>query len=294
MTAQRRLEALSAYLFLSPTAIGFLVFTLGALIAGLGLSLFDFSFFSPPQFVGLGNFRQLVADERLGRVFTNTVLYVVGMVALDLVWALGLALVLNSFMPKFLKLAYRTIFFFPVLTAGAVIAIVWRYLFNADMGVINWFLVQFGLPRVPWLVSSQYVIPAVIFSTVWNGVGFNMVLLTAALHSVPRELYEAAEIDGAGRVASFRRITLPMITPTIFFILVKGFIGVFQLFDQPYMLAAGGPGDASRSIVMYIYEIGFKSMRLGYASTVALLLFVVVIGITLIQFVMQRRWVFYR
>jgi multiple sugar transport system permease protein len=294
MTAQRRWEALTGFLFLSPTLANFLAFTLGALLIGLGLSLTDFGFFSAPNFVGLGNFQQLAADSRVGPIFGNTVQYVAGMVALDLVWSLSLALALNSFMPNILKIAFRTVFFFPVLTSGAVIAVVWRYLFNTDMGIVNWFLGQFGLQPVPWLVSSQFAIPAVILSTVWNGVGFNMILFIAALQSVPRELYEAAEIDGAGRLDSFRRITLPLITPTIFFVLVKGLIGVFQLFDTPYMLTSGGPGDASRSIVMYIYELGFKTMRLGYASTIALTLFVIIMAITAAQFAIQRRWVFYR
>ena len=292
MTVQRRLEAAMAYLFLSPTLAGFLIFSLGALVAGLGLSVFEYSFFAPPRFTGLENFCLLAADDRVLRIFGNTVQYVVGMVVLDLVWAMAMALALNSHIPNFCKLIFRTVFFFPVLTSGAVIAIVWRYLFNADLGIINWFLGHFGVPKIPWLMSSKWAIPAVILSTVWNGVGFNMVLLLAGLHSIPSSLYEAAEIDGAGRLASFRHITLPLLTPTIFFILVKGMIGVFQLFDQPYMINSGGPGDASRTIVMYIYELGFKSMRLGYASALALGLFIVIVAVTIVQFVVQRRWVF--
>ncbi|MBV7328255.1 sugar ABC transporter permease [Chloroflexi bacterium TSY] len=130
--------------------------------------------------------------------------------------------------------------------------------------------------------------------TVWNGVGFNMILILAGLQTIAQELYEAAAIDGAGRLASFRRITLPMLSPVLFFILVKGAIGVFQLFDQPFVLTQGGPGDASRSILMYIYELAFKTLRLGYASSISLVLFGLILLLTLFQFAMSRRWVFYR
>ena len=294
MSTRQKREALAAYLMISPTLLGFLVFSLGALLAGLALGFFDYSFFSPPKFIGLANYQNIFVDPRVWIVFKNTVFYVVGMVLLDLVCSLGLALALNSFMPNILKIFFRTVFFFPVLTSGAVIAIVWSYLFSTDMGIVNWFLVDLGMPRIPWLISAAYAIPAVIISTVWNGVGFNMVLFIAAIKNVPQELYEAAQIDGAGRMASFWNLTLPLITPTIFFVVVKGLIGVFQLFDSPYMLTAGGPGDSSRTIVMLIYEIGFQRIQLGLASSLAMLLFVLILAVTMLQFLLQRRWVFYR
>ena len=275
--------------------LSFLIFVAGALLFGLALSFFNYGFFAPPRFVGLANFQQLLHDPRLWPIFRTTLYYVVGMVGLDLVWSLVLALALNSVMPNILKLIFRH----RLLLSRAHFD--GRDCHRLALSVQR----RYGCDQLaagdrvrpaahPWLISSTYVIPAVIVSGVWNGVGFNMVLFIAALRAVPSQLYEAAEIDGAGRWASFRNITLPMITPTIFFILVKGFIGVFQLFDQPYMLTSGGPGDASRSIVMYIYEIGFKTLNLGYASAVALLLFAVVLFLTLIQFAVQRGWVFYR
>jgi multiple sugar transport system permease protein len=294
LSAQRRLEIVTAYLFILPTLIGFLVFTAGPLLAGLGLSFFTFDFFAPPKFAGLDNFRLMLDDRRLWPIFGNTVRYVVIMVLLDLVWALGLALSLNSYMPAVLKVVFRSVFFFPILTSGAVTAIVWRYLFNRDRGIINYFLSLFGVPPIPWLASSNWVIPSVSLMSVWNGVGFNTILLLAGLQSIPKELFEAAEIDGANRWAAFRYVTLPLLTPTIFFILVKGLIAVFQLFSEPYSMTGGGPGDASRTIVMYIYEVGFRSLRLGYASSIALVLFAVILTFTIVQFVISRRWVFYR
>jgi multiple sugar transport system permease protein len=293
MSAPRRRETLVAYLFVLPTLAGFLIFVLGPILGGLGLSFYQFDFFSTPRFVGLDNFRQMLSDQRVARIFTNTIIYVAGTVLLDLAWALALALAIHSAIPHLFKLTFRAVFFFPILTAGAVVAIVWQYLFNMDLGVINYYLGQIGIPKIPWLVSSQWAIPAVILMIVWNGVGFNMILLLAGLQSIPQELYEAASIDGAGRTAGFRFITLPLLSPIIFFILVKGVIGVLQLFDGPYVLTGGGPGDASRSVLMYIYEIGFKTLRLGYASAVGLILFILILIVTVVQFVGGRRWVFY-
>jgi multiple sugar transport system permease protein len=295
MSAYQRWEAFWAYVFLSPSLLGFLVFSLLALLVGLGLSFFDYDFARPPEWAGLANFRYLFGeDPRLATIMWNTIYYVFGIVLLDMVWAMALAAGLHSRIPYVLKLLFRTVYFFPVLVSGAVIAIVWRYLFNMDLGIVNWALGLIDIPKIPWLVSSAWVRPAVIFSTVWNGVGFNTILFLAGLQSIPTELYEAAQIDGAGRLASFRHISLPLLTPTIFFVLVRGLIGVFQLFDQPYMINSGGPGDASRSLVMYIYEVGFRSYRLGYASAIALVLFVVIVVLTLVQFRLSNRWVFYR
>lgn len=293
MSAPRRREALVAYLFILPTLAGFLIFVLGPILGGLGLSFYQFDFFSTPRFVGLDNFRQMLTDQRIAQIFRNTLVYVVGTVIFDLVWAMALALAIHSAIPHLCKLVFRAVFFFPILTAGAVVAIVWQYLFNMDLGVVNYYLGQIGIPKIPWLVSSQWSIPAVIFMIVWNGVGFNMILLLAGLQGIPQELYEAAAIDGAGPVAGFRYITLPLLSPIIFFILVKGVIGVLQLFDQPFVLTSGGPGDSSRTVLMYIYEIGFKTLRLGYASAVGLILFALILVVTVIQFVGGRRWVFY-
>ena len=292
--AERRLEAAWALVLIAPTLFCFLCFTLGALGGGLGLSFFAHDLFTPPRFVGLGNLYQILSDDRILRIFGVTAFYALGMVTLDLVWAMTLALALNSFIPKALRLLFRLTFFFPVLISGAVIAIVWRYLLNADIGLVNWLLSQFGLPRIPWLVSATWVRFATIIITVWNGVGFNMIIFLAALQSIPQALYEAAEIDGADPLARFRHITLPHLSPTVFFVVVKGLVAVFQLFDQPYMLTGGGPGDASRTVVMYIYELGFKSLRLGYASAVAMLLFAVILAMTVVQFRVSRHWVFYR
>ena len=290
----RRRDALTAWLFILPTVVGFLVFVIGPIVGGLALGFMRYDLLTPPSFVGSENFVKMIEDQRILQIFGNTIYYVVDMIALDLVWALILAVALNSFIPRFFKVFFRAVFFFPILVSGAVISIVWLYLFNMDLGIINWYLVKLGLDRVPWLISSDWVRNSVIIMTVWNGVGFNMLLLLAGLQNIPVELYEAGRIDGAGRWASFGRITLPMLTPVIFFILVKGAIGVFQLFDSPFVLTKGGPGDASRTVLMYIWEKGFQVLDFGYAAAIGLVLFLAILAVTAVQFATSDRWVFYR
>ena len=290
----RRGDAVAGYLFILPTVLGFLLFVLGPIVGGLALGFMEYDLLTEPSWAGLDNFRKFGDDARVLQIFGNTVYYVVGMILLDLVWAMILAVALNSVIPPLFKVIFRAVFFFPILVSGAVISIVWLYLFNMDLGIVNYFLGEIGIPRIPWLISSNWVKNSVIIMTVWNGVGFNMLLLLAGLQGIPKELYEAGTIDGAGRWASFSKITLPMLSPVIFFIWVKGAIGVFQLFDSPFVLTRGGPGDASRTMLMYIYERGFQILDFGYAAALGILLFLAILLVTLVQFLTSDRWVFYK
>ncbi len=290
----RRGDAVAGYLFILPTVLGFLLFVLGPILGGLAVGFMEYDLLTRPGWAGLDNFRKLGDDARVLQIFGNTVYYVVGMILLDLVWAMLLAVALHSVIPPLFKVLFRAVFFFPILVSGAVISIVWLYLFNMDLGIVNYFLGEMGIPRIPWLISSHWVKNSVIIMTVWNGVGFNMLLLLAGLQGIPPELYEAGTMDGAGRWASFRKITVPMLSPVIFFILVKGAIGVFQLFDSPFVLTRGGPGDASRTMLMYIYERGFQVLDFGYAAALGLMLFLAILLVTLIQFRTSDRWVFYQ
>lgn len=293
----RRHDAIAGYLFILPTVLGFLLFVIGPILGGLALGFMRYDLLASPSWVGFGNFGKLLEDDRVLQILGNTVYYVVGMILLDLVWAMGLAVALHSFIPPLFKVIFRAVFFFPILVSGAVISIVWLYLFNMDLGIVNYFITRIPLlqlPKVPWLISSDWVKNSVIIMTVWNGVGFNMLLLLAGLQGIPGELYEASTIDGAGRWTGFRKITLPMLSPVIFFILVKGAIGVFQLFDSPFILTQGGPGDASRTMLMYIWEKGFQVLDFGYAAALGLVLFLAILLVTLVQFLTSDRWVFYR
>ncbi len=288
----RRQEMITGYLLILPTLIGFLVFVIGPIIGGFALAFTKYDILTPPRFIGLANFNTMLRDTRVLPIFLNTIMYVNGMVILDLVVALSLAIAINSYMPNILKRIFQSVVFFPVLVSGAVIAIVWKVLLSSDNGIVNYLLGLVGIAKIPWILSGNWTILSVIIVTVWNGVGFNTILLLAGLQGIPQQLYEAAAIDGAGRLTLFRRVTLPLLSPIIFFIIVKGIIAVLQLFDSPYVLTGGGPGDSSRSIMMYIYEEGFRSLKMGYASALGIVLFVVILTITIIQFAISRLWVF--
>ena len=287
-------EALAAYLYLLPITVGFAVFVLGPAISAVVLSFFKYDILTPPVFAGLANYRKFFADVRLPQIYLNTVVYVGWYVVLTSLIALILAVAANRAIHAIPRYIIRTAYFFPVLTSLASVSLVWQYLYDTDFGVINYYLGQLGIQRIPWLTSSQWAIWSIILLGVWKNLGFNFILFVAGLQSIPRHLYEAAEIDGAGRWQGFRYITLPSLTPTLFFIIVWGLINSFQVFDSPYILTTGGPGDASRTVVMWIYENGFRFFQMGYASTVALSLFVIVVLLTIIQFKLSDIWVFYQ
>jgi multiple sugar transport system permease protein len=290
----RRDEAIAAYLFLLPTGLGFLAFIAGPLVMAVGLSLFDYDLLSPPRFAGLSNFETAFGDPRLLIVYRNTLMYVVAWAVIDVVVAVALAVAINRPMHAVLRYLLRTAYFFPVLTSTASVALIWTFLLNSDLGIVNYYLSQLALPKVPWLTSSAWAIWSIVLMQVWKSVGFNFILFVAGLQNIPRHLYEAAALDGAGRWASFRHVTLPMLSSTTFFALVISMINGFQIFDSPFIMTQGGPGDASRTVVMYIYENGFRFFRMGYASTIAVTLFVVILALTLIQFRLSRNWVHYQ
>ncbi len=193
-------------------------------------------------------------------------------------------------LPRYLL---RTAIFFPVLTTTASLALVWQYLLTQDRGVVNYLLTQIGMDPIPWLSSSQWALRSVILYDVWKSIGFLMVLYLAGLQGIPESLYEAARIDGANRLQLMRHVTLPLITPTAFFAIVISLIGAAQVFDNAWVLTGGGPGDASRLIVLYIYEAGFRRFEMGYASALSMTLFGLLILLTLAQFAFSRRWVHY-
>ncbi len=290
----RARETRVAYAFLAPVLVGFVVFVLGPAVAAVALSFFDYDILTPPRFAGWANYARALQDPRLPRIYLNTVVYVVWYVMLTTVVGLALAVAADRPMRALWRYLIRTSYFFPVLTSLASVSLVWQYLYSTDFGIINYYLGRVGVRPIPWLTSSQWAISSIIVLGVWKNVGFNFILFVAGLQNIPRHLYEAAAIDGAGRVGSFRYVTLPSLTPVLFFTIVWGLINAFQVFDSPFILTAGGPGDASRTVVMYIYETGFRFFQMGYASTIALSLFVVVVVLTALQFRLGRVWVFYQ
>lgn len=288
-----RRETRTAYLFIAPSAIGFIVFVLGPLVAALWFSLTEYDIISPPRFVGLDNYVRLFSDSRLGAVYVNTIIYVVAAVALINGIGLLLAVLINQHMPRWLTYVFRSVYFFPSLVALAYIAIIWQALFQKDTGIVNYYLGFLGIEPVNWLNSSGLSRTSVIIVDVWRNVGFTMLIFVSALQEVPKELNEAAEIDGAGPVTVFRRITVPMISQAIFFNVTITVIGAFQIYESVIVLTNGGPGDSTRSVVMYLAAKAFSDFDIGYASAISMTLFAVILAVTIVQFRVRRAWVHY-
>ena len=291
--APRWRGALTGYLFILPAFVGYLLFTLGPAVYAVGLSFTEYEILSSPEFVGLRNYEQLLDDARLREVYLNTVVFVVAAVVLINAIGLVLAVLLNTGLPVVLRNVLRAAYFFPSLVGLVYVAIIWQFLLQKDVGVVNYYLAEIGLPRVDWLGSPSGAVASVILVDTWRNVGFAMLVYLAALQDVPRDVVEAARIDGANEVQIFRRVILPSISPAVFFNISLTVIGAFQIFESIVVLTDGGPGDASRSVVMYLWEKGFQSFDMGYASAVAMSLFTIVMILTLVQFGLRRMWVYY-
>lgn len=286
-------EALAGYLFILPTFIGYTAFIIGPILAAIGISLTSYDILSPPKFVGMANYTNLWSDPRLWKVYLNTVYFTLVAVTLNVGIGLLLAVLINRHMPAFLKYIFRTAYFFPVLVALAYCSIIWQYLYQKDTGILNYYLSYLSVEPIPWLSSPKFVMPSIILMDVWKNTGFAMLVFLAGLQNIPQDYFEAAQLDGANRWQVFRFITLPLISPTLFFNLIIYMIGALQVFDSIVVLTQGGPGDSSRSIVMYIYENAFQLFQMGYASAVAITLFIIIMLLTLVQFRMGQAWVHY-
>ncbi len=289
----RRSEAITAYAFLAPTLLGFTAFTLGPIIASGALAFFEWDLFSAPTFSGDANFRRLAADPLIWKTITNTAVFAVGAEGLNICVGLLIAVGLNRLRRHRSSAIMRSAYFLPFLMSTAVVAVLWKVLLSRDTGVVNWSLGLVGLGPVSWL-SSTWAMPTIILLDVWKNIGFFVVIFLAGLQTIPDDLYEAAKVDGARGRHTFRYVTLPMLSGTVFFVAVVAVIGASQVFDSVFVLTNGGPGDATRTIVMYLYEQGFSNFRFGYASVIALLVFAIVFALSLIQFRLSRRWVYER
>jgi multiple sugar transport system permease protein len=287
-----RREAVWGYLFLLPNIIGFLIFTALAVVIAFGLALTEWDLLTPPRFIGLANYQKLLTNDPVFRqVMANTLYFVAGVVPLDVIAALSLALLLNR--PIRGMALYRAVYFVPVVTSLIAVAIVWQWLYHTEVGLVNYVLTSVGLPRVNWLGSTEWAMPAVIFMSVWKAMGYYAVIFLAGLQGIPTHLYEAASIDGASSWQRFWKITLPLLSPTLFFVLVISIIQAFQVFGQIFIMTRGGPGGATNTIVYFIYNNGFVWFRMGYAAAASWILFAVIFAITALQALWQRRWVHY-
>lgn len=289
----RTQEAIAGIGLALPALISLTVFLVVPILAAGALVFMDYDVLTPPKWAGLSNIKQLFSDKRMLVMYWNTARFVFFATLFNNVLGLLLAMGVNRAMPGIIKYVLRTALFFPVLTTTASLALVWNFLLAQDRGVVNFLLGQIGIAPIPWLGSSRWAVVSVVMFDVWRACGYLMVIYLAGLQGIPAELYEAAEIDGAGQFQRMRYITLPLITPTAFFAIVISVLGAAQVFDNVWVLTEGGPGDASRIIVLYIYEIGFKRFEMGYAAAVSLTLFAILILLTILQFRISRRWVHY-
>ncbi|WP_328523238.1 carbohydrate ABC transporter permease [Kribbella sp. NBC_00359] len=290
MSTLRRREALWFYLFASPWIIGFVVFLLGPMLASVYISLTDWDSFTPPKWVGLQNYNRLLTEDPVfWKALWNTFYYAAISVPLGLGIGLWLANLLNKQVRA--RKVFRTLIYLPTLVPLVATAMIFKMVL-APSGPLNDVLGWAGIPGPSWLLESVWVKPALILLSVW-GAGGATVLLLAAMKGIPRELYEAAEVDGAGPVRQFWSITVPQLTPIIFFNLVMGLIGAFQVFSQVYILTKGGPNNASQMMVPLLFDEAFSFYHLGYASAISWLLFAVILVFTLLAFRTARRWVFY-
>lgn len=284
-------ESLWAYLFLSPWIIGFVVFTAGAMVASLYLSFTDWDALTPARWVGLANYERLfLHDPLILQSLKVTAIYALVSVPLNLGFGLLLAILLNQRVPG-MRL-FRTVYYLPAVIGGVAIAVTWRWMYHGEFGVINLLLKQIGIKGPEWLFSRQWVIPSFVIVSLWQ-VGSSMVINLAALQGIPTELYEAADIDGCTARGKFRFITLPGMSAVLFFNLVMGIITSFRIFTQAYVLTGGGPGNASLFYVLYLFRNAFRLFKMGYASAMAWVLFVIILILTALVFKSSPYWVFY-
>lgn len=287
-------ERLIAPLFLAPTVIGMAIFTIVPILGSILLAFFRWDIISAPEFVGFSNFAGIVSDPTVRVSFLNTIVFVVVAVTLQLGIAMALAVAIQGRMPNWLRVFFRSAFFFPLILSAASVSIFMGYLFNEQFGVVNWMLSLIGIPAVPWLTTSGGAAAVVVLVYVWQNFGFSFLLFIGGLASIPKELHEASALDGATGWRQFVNVTLPLLSPTVLVASVMAIISALQVFDQPYVLTRGGPGDSTRTAVMVIFESAFQQLEFGRASAIGLVLMMLIMAITALQFRLSRRFVFYQ
>lgn len=293
MTGFERHVTFSAWAFLAPALLLIVVFFFLPVLAALLLSFTDFDIYALGdldrlRFIGLDNYRQLLQSPLFWTALGNTFYFVIVGGPLSVAVSLGAALLVNSRLIRFSGL-FRTAFFLPVVTTLVAVAVVWRYLYHPRYGLLNYGLSLLGVEPIDWLGDPDWAMPAIILMAVWKNFGFNMIIFIAGLQNIPTQLYEAARIDGAGAGAQFRSITLPLLGPTFLFVALMTMIGYFQVFAEPYVMTQGGPANRTLSIVLLMYEEGFRWWNIGYASAAAFMLFVLILAVTMLQLKLRRR-----
>lgn len=287
----RRAQAATGYLFVLPATVLYLTFVIAPVIV---TTILAFAYYDPmlgSQWVGFDNFIRFFTDQRSLQILWNTLRFALFAVTFNVSIGLVLALALNRAMPGWFLYFFRLAFFLPVIIAAAFVSIVWTYFYGDDLGVINYYLRLIGLPGVRWLTDAGQAMTSIIIMDVWKNTGFFMIIFIAALQGVPKNILEAAVMDGTPAWRQFFRITLPYISPVVFFCIVYASIGALQVFESIVILTQGGPGDATRSLSIQIVEEGFGSFQIGYAASISVVMTVIILIITAIQQILSRKWV---
>lgn len=271
----RRQKLVLGTIFLGIPLSWLLVFVVLPIFLAFYLSFTSYNILKPPRWIGLGNFEDLVDDPLFLTAVRNTLVYTAATVPLGIALSLGLALLVNRRLPG--AAAFRTIFYAPVVAPIVAVALVWVLFYDPTVGLFNYALGRFGIAPQRWLASSALAMPSIVAMSLWKGLGLNMVIFLAGLQAIPRELYEAAWLDGAGPLRAFRSITLPLLMPSMVYVLVTSIVTSFQVFSQVYVMTGGGPNNATTTIVHQIYRTAFVHLDLGYASAMAIVLFIVLV-----------------
>lgn len=273
-----------AWLFLLPSLIGVLAFSILPIGAALAISATRWDVLTEPRFIGVANYAELLRDPLFWQVVANTLVYVAVVVPVGMALALGLAVAIDGGLKG--AAIYRTAFFLPVVASSVAVAVVWRWIYSSDFGLLNWLLGT----NVPWIASSEWAMPSLIVAAVWKGLGYDLLVFLAGLKSIPGGLYEAAALDGASAWQRFLHITVPLLAPTTFFVAVVALVRSSQVFDLAYVLTGGGPANATNTVVLFLYEAAFHHFRMGYAAAAAWVLFLAVFGLVVLQGRRERGW----
>ena len=291
-------EKFNGYLFIAPLVTGVVVFSILPILFAFAMSFTDWNSLSAPQITAFANYSKLLADPNLRIELRNTLLYALGTVPVTLILAVLIANALNQKIPC--RGLFRTVYFLPVVTMQVAVAMVWRWLLNSQFGIVNQVLGFFGIQGPMWLGDTRFIMFAVIIVTVWNKLGYNTIILLAGLQGISDSYYEAADIEGASSWEKFTRITLPLLSPSIFFVSITLTMDALKAFDIIYVFTGSGADSSSspmlkavRTMVYGIYENGFINMKMGYACAEAVILFLIIMAITAFQFYMQKKWVYY-
>ena len=291
MVIDRRKEGIVAAVMVAPNLIGLLVFMVVPTVISILMSFTDWNLLNTSSFIGLANFKEAFSDPLFWKTLKNTVVYVFWKVPFNIFISLILAVLINQRM--YGRTFFRAILFLPMIASSVSVALLWQPLFDMSSGMLNKILTTIGLPPSTWIYDPKTSMMSVVIVALWKEIGYYMVMFLAGLQSIPSTYYEAASIDGASAARKFLFITIPLISPTTFFVMIISIIGSFQIFDLTTVLTAGGPSNSTNTLIMYVYQAGFRFFRMGYASALSTILFVIVLIFTIIQDKLSKKWVFY-